>query len=280
MAIFGRGVGFNLLSSELRFTDGASTSLHFDETYAPVIYAGAALVKGLYVTEWTGAEVDGGINIQDGSSTTESSNTDYVVLDFSTGDIGTPANCSMNLQKAFSFSGGLPMATGLHISTTADLGANDVLKVRVLYEPIGAAGAAAGANRAAHQNPIIQRSEEIAFTDGASTTVQFDEAYSVVITDNPALLHSLVITEWTGAEINGGIRVQNGTATVIADNTDVINLDLSTGDVGTPANDSMNITKSWDFPGGIYFDSGLHIGTTADLGSNNVIKFRAIYERV
>ena len=125
MAISGRGLGFNRLSSEISFTDGASTSVQCDETYAPVIYAGAALVKGLYVTEWTGAEVDGGINVQDGSSTTESSNTDYIVLDVSTGVIGTPANCSMNLQKAFSFSGGLPMDIGLHISTTADLGAHN-----------------------------------------------------------------------------------------------------------------------------------------------------------
>lgn len=265
MSKLGMMRGLNQLSDEISFTDGASTSAQFDETYAPVIFAGAAYVKGLYVTEWTAATVDGGINIQDGTSTTESSNTDVIVCDLSIE--ATPGTMS----KAFSFSGGLQIASGLHISTTADLGNDNVIKVRVLYEPVGGAGGAALVNLAKSGQPDMLVSSVISFTDGASTTAQFDEAYSNVISSVPTLLHSLVITEWTATDVDGGIRVQDGTSTTIADNTDLINLDLSSAN-------GENIEKSWDFPGGIYCGSGLAIGTTADLGSSNVIKFQAVYE--
>lgn len=278
MSKLGKMRGLNQLSAEISFDDSASTTAQFDETYAPVIFAGAAYVKGLYITEWTGAEVNGGINIQDGTSTTESSNTDVIIADLSTGIIGTPANCSMNLQKAFTWSGGVQIANGLHISTTADLGVSNVLKVRVLFEPVGGAGGAALVNLAKSSQPDILISPEKAYADDAASSVEFDEAYSNVISSVPTLLHSITITEWSGAEMDGGLRVQDGTSTVIANNTDLINLDLSTGDIGTPANDSMNITKSWDFPGGIYCGSGLAIGTTADLGSDDVIKIQVSYE--
>lgn len=262
--------GTNLLSSEIAFTDGASTSVQFDETYAPEIFSGACYLKGLYVTSWTTAIADGGINIQNGTSTTESSNTDIITLDLST------ATSPGSLAKSFSFSGGLKITDGLHISATADLGGASIVKVRVLYEPVGGAGAAASVNLAAHQHSDMLVSGVKTFTDGASTTAQYDEAYSVAINDSPTLLHSLVITEWTGVNIvtDVGLRIQNGTSTTIASNTDLIELSVTTGTTGE------DMTKSWDFPGGIYLSKGLHIGASADLGGNDCVKFQAVYEAV
>ncbi len=264
--------GTNLLSSELDFrtSSGASTSTQFDEDFAPAIFAGACYVKGLYITSWDTSIADGNIKIQDGSSTTPGSNTDIMNCDLST------ATSPASLAKSFPFPGGLKIETGLHIAASADFGANSNVKVRVLYEPVGGAGAAASVNLASHMHSNTIISAEMAFADGAAASPSFDEAYSVLISDSPVLLHSLTITEWTGVNIvtDVGLRVQNGTSTTIASNTDLIELSLTTGTSGE------DMTKSWAFPGGIYFALGLHIGSSADLGNDDIIKFRAHYEPV
>ena len=264
--------GTNLLSSEIDFrtSSGASTSVQFDEDFAPSLFDGAAYVKGLYITSWETTITDGGIKIQDGSSTAQASNTDIIICDIST------ASSPANIAKQFTFSGGLQIATGLHIAATADFGANSNVKVRVLYEPVGGAGAAASINLASHGQANMLVSAEMSFTDGAAGSSQFDEAFSVKIDDNPTLLHGLIITEWTGVNIatDVNLKIQNGSSTTVASNTDLINLSITTGTVGE------NMQKNWDFPGGIYFDAGLHIASSADLGGDNIVKFRAIYERV
>lgn len=261
--------GTNLLSSEIDFrtSGGAGTSVQFDEAYAPELFAGACYVKGLYITEWTAAKLDGGIKIQNGTSTTQSSNTDIITLDLSN------ATSPGNMAKSFTFSGGLQISDGLHIAATADYGASSIVKVRVLYEPIGGAGAAGKTNLAAHSQPNMQVSSEISHVDSASGTAQFADDYSVKIVDDPCFLHTLIITEWAAAaQTDGGIDIQNGISTTIGSNSTLIRLDLSNKST------TEDMAKCFDFPGGIYCDKGLHISASADLYADNGIKFQAIYE--